>query len=64
MRGIWGLDDRIYTEAEIEASEHLKWARGCGALTPVPEETESKAVEAEHDDTRRIAKTRKAPTGA
>lgn len=42
LAGVWGLDaSREYTQAEIDASEHLQWARRAGALvspeTVVPE---------------------------
>ena len=36
-RMIWGLEDRAYTQTEVDASDHLKWAIASGAL--VREET-------------------------
>ncbi len=33
LAGVWGLDaSREYTQAEIDASEHLQWAVRAGAL--------------------------------
>lgn len=33
LAGVWGLDaSREYTQAEIDASEHLQWAHRAGAL--------------------------------
>lgn len=37
MRGVWGLEDRLYTADEIAQSFHLQSAVHAGALAPVGE---------------------------
>jgi|GEM_PF-3971281 hypothetical protein len=35
LRGVWGLEDRLYTANEIAQSFHLQSAVRAGALSPV-----------------------------
>lgn len=43
LRGIWGLEDRAYTEQEVKASPHLQAAVAAGALVASGEREPSKA---------------------
>lgn len=37
MRGVWGLEDRLYTADEIAQSFHLQSARNAGAFVALSE---------------------------
>ncbi len=32
LRGVWGLEDREYSDEEVVANDHLQWAVHAGAL--------------------------------
>ena len=41
-RAVWGLEARTYTQAEVDASEHLTWALRAGAFVKMETKTETR----------------------